>query len=643
MLNRSLPGAFLRAGLLFVVTATVAFAFPAARGGSRMAFDPTSGSVILYGGISGADSAAKRYDFDDTWEWTGRRWVRLYPETNPGARSYHHMAWFAPLNGIVVFGGQRNGEPLNDTWLFKDGEWTQLQTNESPSPRRLGTMAFDTARNRLVLFGGASKTENLYDTWEFDGISWIQTSAAGPEITGPQMAYDASRETMLLIGNSRTASERQTYRLVNGAWEKLSPEKQPTCITESAIVYQEHNGRIVLIGGSCAGFGVDETWEWDGENWIKLETKPGIGPVFSHSAAYDAARQETLIFGGSDFVLRGSTHRFRDTAFRTAQGVRVDPGPRSLFVMESDPRNGVVWLYGGHTESADYYDLWKLENGNWSNASTFDIPTVCTSPAGAFDSDRGRLVLLCEDSTTYEWDGTKWYTFTDTRNNPPGARFRSMVYDASLKKTLTFGGYNGITYERETWAWDGSNWTRIAKNNQPKARALATMFYDPISKKSYIYGGIGQPTEEDRVVRYGDFLALQNDKWVEIKTGTIPPGRYGAMADLNPVSGHTVMFGGKSEREEYLNEQWEWNGSSWTKVETANTPSPRMNGGLAWDPGAARMSLYGGYAGLYFSELWALRDGQWTLDRDTPPGRRRAAFISPRGSATEPRNGSTRR
>jgi len=632
MRNTSLPGAIIRAGLLFVVSATMAFAFPSARGGSRMAYEPTSGSVILYGGISGADSSAKRYDFDDTWQWTGRRWVRLYPANSPGGRSYASMAWFAPLDGIVLFGGQTNGEPNGDTWLFKGGNWSQLNPGGTPEARRLAGIAFDSTRNRLVLFGGSNKLTNVYDTWEFDGLSWTRTSSAGPQLTNPQLAYDASRDTLLLIGNN-SSNARETHRYNNGTWEKLAPTKQPSCVVESAMVYQEHSQRIVHIGGACSGFGTDETWEWDGADWIKLDPKPGVGTVFSHSAAYDVARQETIVFGGTDFVVRNSTYRFRDSVFTPAGSILATPGPRSLFVMESDPGRGVVWLYGGQNESAGYFDLWKLQNGNWSNATTSDIPNVCASPAGTFDTDRGRLVLLCEDSSTYEWDGEKWYTFASLKNKPPSSRFRSMAYDASAKKTLTFGGFNGSSYERETWGWNGTEWTRVSRNSQPKSRALANMFYDPISKKTYLYGGIGQASSEDRIIRYGDFHALEGDKWVEMKTGTFPPARYGAMDGLNPESKKTVIFGGKNEKEEYINEQWEWNGSAWAKLANTNSPSARMNGGLSWDPAAGAMSLYGGYAGLYFSELWALRGGRWELDQDELPGRRRPRIGPTRGGS----------
>lgn len=632
---RNMPRALLSAALLFVVSATAVFAFPSARIGSRMSYEPATGSVILYGGVTMPDSSGKRHEFDDTWQWTGRRWVQLFPANTPGGRGYHSMAYFRPLDGLVIFGGNRGGEPLDDTWIYRNGNWSQLTPATSPTPRFSAATAVDTDRNRIVIFGGFNKTAALFDTWEFDGVSWIRTNEAGPKITNATLGYDSSRDTMILLGLN-DKFERETYRYTNNGWTKLSPAKQPTCITEATLILQEHNEKLVLVGGSCSGFGSDETWEWDGSTWVKIEAKPTAGAVYGQAATYDAARQEVLIFGGADFTPRSTTYSYRDARYVLVATPETDPGPRSLFVMQRDSVRNVVWLYGGHTESSDYFDLWKLQNGKWTNARTSDIPNVCGSPFGAFDSDRGRLVILCEDSNVFEWDGEKWHSFSNVSTKPPGARFRSMTYDANLKRTITFGGYNGALYEKETWTWDGTKWERIAKNNQPKARALAVMFYDPISKKTYLHGGIGQPSSEDRVTRYADFHVLDNGRWTEIKTGTIPPARYGSMVATNPETGRTLVFGGKNEKEEYTNEQWEWNGSAWVKLETGNTPPPRLNGGLAFDPSTGSMALYGGYAGLYFQELWLLRGTQWTVVRDTPGSRRRSAFPAPRRGAARP-------
>ena len=145
------------------------------------------------------------------------------------------------------------------------------------------------------------------------------------------------------------------------------------------------------------------------------------------------------------------------------------------------------------------------------------------------------------------------------------------------------------------------------------------MFYDPVKKKTFVYGGIGRPTTDDRITRYADMWSFEGTKWLLLKgIATVPPARYGAMTSVEPVSGKILMFGGKSGTEQYINEQWLWDGTTWTKITPANSPSSRMNLGLTVDPSTGKLSLFGGYAGYYYSDLWTFDGSTWTLQVPQP-------------------------
>jgi len=47
--------------------------------------------------------------------------------------------------------------------------------------------------------------------------------------------------------------------------------------------------------------------------------------------------------------------------------------------------------------------------------------------------------------------------------SPPGRMFHAMAYDEARQRTVLFGGYAGALLAdlRETWEWDGKNWTPI--------------------------------------------------------------------------------------------------------------------------------------------------------------------------------------
>ena len=86
-----------------------------------------------------------------------------------------------------------------------------------------------------------------------------------------------------------------------------------------------------------------------------------------------------------------------------------------------------------------------------------------------------------------------------------------MAYDAKRKRVILFGGedQNGKFY-RDTWAWDGRNWTRI-NSIGPSPRIQFAMDYD---------------VSRDRV----------------------------------------VVFGGVSPKPEYLDDVWEFDGKTWARV-----------------------------------------------------------------------------
>jgi N-acetylneuraminic acid mutarotase len=254
---------------------------------------------------------------------------------------------------------------------------------------------------------------------------------------------------------------------------------------------------------------------------------------------------------------------------------------------------------------------------------TTDAPTGCDYPLGAFDKDRAKLVIVCESADVFEFDGARWTKFTTLTTEPPARRFASMVYDEQNKRVVLFGGFNGIEYLDDTWLWNGTTWTEAEDGDQPPGRSLGMLFWDPVRDRVTLYGGIGRPNTEDAIVRYNDQWTFDGTRWTEAASLTTPPARYGSYVEYDPQRERVVMFGGKNEREQYINEHWEWDGTSWQQIDSTGKPSPRMNGMLAFDPQRQAFTLFGGYAAAYFDEVWTLKDNHWQLQLDVLPERRR--------------------
>ena len=64
------------------------------------------------------------------------------------------------------------------------------------------------------------------------------------------------------------------------------------------MVYDSVRERVVLFGGTDFTTALEDTWEWDGVDWRRLEV---VGPIGRHRAAmaFDSTRNRVVLFGGA--------------------------------------------------------------------------------------------------------------------------------------------------------------------------------------------------------------------------------------------------------------------------------------------------------------------------------------------------------
>lgn len=654
------------AAVALLLSTTAFAAHPSARSYARMAFHAEDGTAVLFGGESLFDTATQRtYDSDETWTWTGSRWIQLFPANQPQGRSAHGMVYDSNHSRVVLFGGRRaatvaQGDVsfLNDTWVWDGGLWQEIETPSAPEPRQLFGLTFDSVRDRVILFGGSRRNaadtafEGAFDTWEFDGTTWTKIDVATPpQVSFPLLAFDATRNQTVLVGTTSTLGmEMYLYDPAARAWNKktfAAEEKFPPCVNDASMEYRAANGTIVLIGGVCTvtDSPIDATWQWDGSTWSEVAVS-NPSRATAQAIAYDNLRDALVIYGGFQAffsVPRSFTTLLRSGEYRLALD-EVRPTPRSLSAFRTDPVTSTVWLFGGLNELGDSYlsefnrvtgdgMLWGYRKGQWFSLGVKDSPADCAAPLAAYDTNRSRLVVTCFGSGTFEFDGTAWKAFTP-EDTPPTRRFAAMVYDETLKKTVLFGGWDETDYRNDTWTWDGTNWTEV-KNDRPTHRGVFSMWYDPLQKKTIIYGGLGRRSIDERITRYTDMWAFNGTGWSKLNVATTPGERFGAQIAVDPRSGKLVLFGGlrteldtanDSRRQFFDNDTWIWDGaaSTWTKLNPPRAPHPRENGMMAWDPAGNEIVLFGGYAAFYFSDTWVFDGAQWT-PRVDPLGHRRSA------------------
>lgn len=657
--------------LLFAATAFAAH--PSARSYARMAYDAERKNTVLYGGESLFDAATQlTYDSDETWLWTGGAWQQVFPANHPPQRSAQGMAYDSLRQRVILFGGRHAKTTAtgdisfyNDTWMWNGTDWSEIHTPNAPDARQFAPLAYDSARDRVILYGGTHRaangkdTEAEYDTWEFDGTTWTKIADSEPKVNFPQLAYDALRKQTILVGvdpaSTTVATLMYVYEPNNRSWRKLTPDKLPTCVNDSSMTYRTSVDRIVLVGGVCSVDtpATDQTWEWDGNTWAEAPVSNFLRAT-AQAIAYDQLRDAVVIFGGFQAFAttpRSLTTLFQGDAYRLAADVNR-PAPRSLAAFRTDPVTNTAWLYGGLDElglgpiddgdSSNFalLRIWGYRDGYWFSLAKEKAPSGCINPLGAYDTNRSKLVIVCEGANTFEFDGSTWVALAP-KNAPPARRFAAMVYDENIKRTVLFGGYDGTNYRQDTWTWDGAEWTEVKKNRPPRRSSMA-MWYDPLAKKTIFYGGLGRGSIDERITRYSDMYSFDGNGWSKMNVSTTPGERFGPQVTVNPATGKVVLFGGlRSElntstnvrSQFYDNDTWSWDGStsSWTKLNPARAPHARENGAMAYDPIRKQVVLFGGYAGFYYSDTWVFDGVNWSPRFDAPGRRETPDPNHPRG------------
>lgn len=285
-------------------------------------------------------------------------WSRHLPKQSPPARWAHAMVWDGARERVLLFGGWTGAmdRSLGDTWEWDGAEWTLHLPQTTPGGRRGHGMAFHAARGRVVLFGGM-RDGCLGDTWEWDGKTWTEArpAAGPPALWMPAMAYDAARERTVLFGGWSGAAKQEldeTWEWDGAAWHKCAPTKKPHARHYHAMACDEVRKRVVLFGGVDEGPParyLGDTWEWDGKRWLELRPRSAPPPMARHTLAWDPDRRKVVLLGGNvdQWVLQRKIWEWDGAAWRE----RADlPEPSVCPAAAYDPLRREMLLFGGFTQ-----------------------------------------------------------------------------------------------------------------------------------------------------------------------------------------------------------------------------------------------------------------------------------------------------
>jgi cysteine-rich repeat protein len=539
---------------------------PAARHGHGLTTDPTRG-VLFFGGASGSGyPATKVASFADTWRWDRSTFLELRSPTVPPRRTRFAIAFDSRRKRVVMFGGfDASGNLLGDTWEWNGVTWTEKTVAGSPSPRAGASIAC--SPTRCVMFGGVtgSAASPAYsdETWAWDGDQWSPISVATrPDARAEAaMAYDLSRDVVMMFGGVGSGSDTRTWDLAGdwsvGGGSAILPASGPDAPPSAA--YDEANGFVVLV--ITPSTSASQTWLRNGGNW-SFANVTGSTPT---RIAWDPTCGCVVGLGNSaGATMELQRNQITPGAFIWASGVRITPG------------GGVSGL------------------------------------AGAYDSRRGVTVVVDASNRTWEWNGIGWrHVKLSPADSLLASEDPAIAYDAACGTTISFGGrQGGLPPSNKTHSYDGTGWTEETPTTIPPGRYRHAMTYDARRGVIVMFGGRAGTSLLDDT---WEWTGPCNAKTWE-RTAAGPSARELAALAFDERRGVTVLFGGSSSTGMALDETWEWDGTSWVMMPAAMPWIPaRTDHGMAYDPRRARVVVFGGLSAPdRVNNAWEWDGTTWT-------------------------------
>jgi cysteine-rich repeat protein len=556
---------------------------PSARERIAVAYDAAHHRTVMFGGAP----LATPQSFPETWLWDGHEWSLAHPTTLPLGRDGTMLAFDGKRGRVIMFGGhQRTIEGgnayLTDTWSWDGSNWTELHPTTVPDGRMNGAMSYDPLRDQIVLFGGTNAIDQIGNvplkTWTFDGSEWHAIAGTQPPARfKPAMAWDAVTHTSVLFGGNTnagaTANDRADTWAWNGAaWTKLIPTTIPPARSDFGLASDPADGVIIMWGGS----GTDaRTWQWNGTTWKDVSPVTVPAQLFTQSA-YDQQRGRTIVL--DDYSSPAVTYEF-DGGWRRSPATTLVPNVPGLAY---DAARQQTVAFGGALVGVDTNDTWTSNGTSWTKASPATSPTIRYQPVLAYDSARKRTVLFggfdsnlgVELADTWEWDGSTWQQLAPA--TAPSAREQfSIAYDPIRHNTVLFGGFDDTSTIADTWLWDGTVWQQAAMATPSPSERRSPEFVWDARRRSIVMFSSSSPDAQS------DVWEWNGAAWSEPDIDGTPPGPRGSAAMMIARDGSLVMFSGNESQTVPNNESWQLTWENNFPSETCVTPIDLDGDGLA--------------------------------------------------------------
>lgn len=102
------------------------------------------------------------------------------------------------------------------------------------------------------------------------------------------------------------------------------------------------------------------------------------------------------------------------------------------------------------------------------------------------------------------------------------------------------------------------------------------MAYDRARGWTVLFGGADPGVDE-----YGDTWEYDGTMWTQMKPAQSPSPRNGMGMDYDTARGKVIGFGGDASDSPHYSETWVYDGTTWTQIALSGLPLARLDYGMA--------------------------------------------------------------
>jgi hypothetical protein len=245
--------------------------------------------------------------------------------------------------------------------------------------------------------------------------------------------------------------------------------------------------------------------------------------------------------------------------------------------------------------------------------------------AVALFSARGHAGI--QPGTTANWS----IAFPPSLDGGPGVRLRHVMVDDTTDQVILMAGGMGdggfpffqpIFFD-DAWTTDGlTGWTQTGTLPGPVASPAATYANTTANGPGILLSTGGTWNDAGyQPASFGQAYLWTGATNAWNLEANAPTPRIGAAVAYDPTQQVAVLFGGFDPTSmTSLQDTWQWDGTTWTKLVPLDSPTPRFDAVMVYDQPSSMFLMYGGDnsvpgnppgSQMCMDELWAWDGGDW--------------------------------